>query len=69
MESVNAKFSLISVLAGTLLVSACAASKNVLPGEVLMIVCHDDRRTLTLPESAAMKHHDHGDNIGACAGK
>jgi hypothetical protein len=49
--------------------SACAASKDVSPDDIAMIICHDERRTLTLPEAAAMEHLDHGDEIGACAGK
>ena len=69
MGFVTVKSSLIPVLLLALLISACAASKNVRPDETAMILCHDDRRTLTLPEEEAVKHLDHGDNIGACAGK
>ena len=51
------------------LVSGCAASKDVPPDEVPIILCHNERRTLTLPEDEALKHIDHGDKIGACSGK
>ena len=69
MASVNARFSLIVAFLLSALISACAASKDVSPEETAMIICHDDRRTLTLPEAEAVKHLDHGDNIGVCAGK
>ncbi len=65
----SVKFSFIASLLVSLFVCACAASKDVPPGQVPMIVCHDGRRTLTLPEPAAVKHIDHGDKIGACTGK
>lgn len=65
----NVKYSFLPALLFGLSISACAASKDVRPDETAMILCHDGRRTLTLPEAEAVKHLDHGDNIGACTGK
>ena len=69
MVFVTAKSSFILAMLLSALVGACAASKDVAPDETAIIICHDGRRTLILPEPEAMKHIDHGDKIGACAGK
>ena len=69
MGSVTVKYSSLAALLLGPLFGACAASKDVAPDETAILLCHDDRRTLTLPEEDAVKHLDHGDNIGACAGK
>jgi len=66
---VSEKFKPVALVFPLLLVIACAAGKDVPPDDVPIIVCHDERRTLTLPEHEAVKHLDHGDKIGACAGK
>ena len=63
------KYSFVLAILLGVLISACAGSTTVASDETAMIVCHDNRRTLTLPEDEAVKHLDHGDNIGACAGK
>ena len=65
----SVKFSTFTAILFCTALGACAASKDVSSDDVAMIICHDERRTLILPEAAAMEHLDHGDKIGACAGK
>ena len=69
MAFVIAKSNLSLAVLTAVFLNGCAASKDVQPDETAILLCHDDRRTLTLPEQEAVKHLDHGDNIGACAGK
>lgn len=43
--------------------SARAGSQG---GQERYVICHKDRNTLTLPQSAVRAHLRHGDDFGAC---
>ncbi len=65
------KFSLLlpglMLLAGTTVsLSACATSTEVTSEQTAVVLCHRERRTLTVSDDEVGRHLDHGDTVGAC---
>jgi len=50
----------------TMLVSSCAVVPVTGKGGNSNLVCHKDKQTLELPESAVRAHINHGDYVGQC---
>ena len=59
-------FLIITLIGAAGLLSACATSQEVSAEETAVVICHKNKRTITLPEHKLEKHLDHGDTVGAC---
>lgn len=64
-KSVQARMTLLAGCAVVLVLSGCATYGTPY-GDDKVTICHKNRKTLVLPESAVSAHLAHGDTYGPC---
>ena len=63
MSDYDAAKPLLTAIALVLMLSGCVTTPY---GEEKVTVCHKNKKTLVLPESAVSAHLGHGDTYGPC---